>query len=230
MDRDEQMTYVGLAMAAGGLIGFAVGYRNSVAYELRALRSVPMVDARDAAATAVYTRGGSLVGVNKRTGTGTNAWDKVTGIMLHQVAVDDVNPAAYPKMTAHLAVHHDGTVYWLHPLNVRLMHGHGLNNETVGIEVAGHFRDDDKMPEEQVLGVRRAIQFAVEEAARNGATITNLWAHRQTDQSRLCDPGLDIMQRAGAWAVRTLGLTLHPEHVRGSGTPLPDAWTQERPL
>lgn len=229
MNQDDQII-AGVALATAGAVTIAVGWRiGSTANELRRLRRWPVYDIRDQAVNAVYSRG-SLAGRNKRTSLGRNDWSKINGIVLHQVAVNNVGRAAYPKMTAHLAVHHDGTVYYIHPLDTRLAHGHGFNNDTIGIEVAGHFRNADKMTEAQAIGLRRAIQFAVEEAARNGGQITNLYAHRQSSDDRYCDPGRDIMQRGGMWAVRTLGLQIYPEHVRGDGDPLPEDWMEEAPL
>jgi len=229
MTEDERFM-LGVGLATTGLVVTAAAWRlGSTQNELNRLRRWPIVDIRDQAASARYSRG-SLAGRNKRTSLGRNDWSKIDGIVLHQVAVDNVGRAAYPKMTAHLAVHHDGTVYWIHPLNVRLAHGHGFNNDTIGIEVAGHFRNADKMPRAQALGLRRAIQFAKEQGAANGAEIRNLYAHRQSSDDRYCDPGRDIMQRGGMWAARTMGMSVLPGHVRGDGDPLPPDWLKEMPL
>ena len=97
------------------------------------LSPVEVIDVQDQAASARYKESGIL---KRRSFTD---WEKITGITLHQVGVRKVGRKAYPKMTAHLGVHHDGTVYVIHPLNTLLWHGHGFNRDTVAIEVAGLF-------------------------------------------------------------------------------------------
>lgn len=229
MINEDQQLMVGMGMATAGIVMTALAVRTGATNrELRRLRAWPVTDIRSQAATATYSRG-SLAGQLKRTSQGTNPWERVQGIVLHQVDVPQVGIGAYPKMTAHLAVHHDGTVYWIHPLNVRLAHGHGFNSDTIGIEVAGRFRDADVMPRAQAMGLRRAIQFAVENVAANGGRISNIYAHRQSAESRACDPGKDIMRRGGMWAARALGLSVLPDHVRGDGQPVIKSWLVEAP-
>ena len=182
--------------------------------------SIPPVDFWDIRHKSVNARYSN--GVLKR--RGATDWRKITGITLHQVGVNNVGRKAYPKMTAHLAVHHDGTVYWIHPLNTLLWHGHGFNGDTVSIEVAGLFSKDKPLPPIQAAGVRTAIRFIKQHAAKNGARISFVYGHRQSSSGRGADPGRAIWQDTALWAEKNLGLRTIPDHTRGTGKTIPALW------
>lgn len=193
------------------------------------------VDVRDAAATAHYpsTKPGKEPkpwhGQVKRTYKQPRAVDQIRGITLHQVAVNNVGVGAYRKMTAHLAVHHNGNVYWIHPFETYLLHGHRFNRDTVGIEVAGAFEIQTPLPEVQVEGIRRAIRFALAELERMGGHLAEIWAHRQASSSRTRCPSRAIYQAGCLWAVDALGMSHDPNHTRGSGLVIPASWKDELP-
>lgn len=186
-----------------------------------------LIDVRAQAANARYKKSGTLKRSQRRKLSG------VTGITLHQVAVGEpgdpgkvVGVKAYPKMTAHLGVHHNGDVYWIHPFDVRLFAANGLNRETINIEVAGKFGKNSKITAVQAAGVRKAIAFARSQGSKEGAKITKIWAHRQSWDKRGGDPGPAIWK---AGALRS-GLTRPVFETRGSGKPIPAAWDPKAKL
>ncbi len=173
---------------------------------------------------------------------GTRDWEDITGITLHQVGVSGMNPKAWRKVTAHLGVHTDGTVYLIHPLPAYLWHGHKLNRDTVGIEVAGNFVGDLSKPESywkagggpdslnsaQITGLRRAIAYIVNEVKRHGGKIENVFAHRQASSGRTVDPGAEIWQAGGIWAQKKYGLTEGGcDYYRGTGKTIPGWWDEK---
>lgn len=196
--------------AASGLIALAF---------LRAQFAGDVVDLRHAARNVTY-RKGQLAGITKRTFKGKRDLADVDGIMLHQWGVSSVGRGAHRKVTAHLSVGHDGTVYYIHPFDTWLAHGNGLNGRTVSIEVAGLYGRDSVVPAPIIAGTRRAIAFARQEMHRQGGTLRTIWAHRQTNKNRAMDPGPDIWRRAAVPS----GLTMHRDETRGSGKPIPDYW------
>lgn len=163
----------------------------------------------------------SLRGVLKRSARKPRDIEKVDGIMLHQWGVHKVGDAAHRKVTAHLSVGHDGTVYYVHPFATWLAHGNGLNGSTVSIEIAGLYGKDSIVPTATIRGARRAVAFARDEIRRQGGKVEKIWAHRQTSAGRAMDPGPDIWRRVAM----TSGLLVQPSETRGTGKPLPDSWT-----
>ena len=182
------------------------------------LSPVEVIDVQDQAASARYKESGIL---KRRSFTD---WEKITGITLHQVGVRKVGRKAYPKMTAHLGVHHDGTVYVIHPLNTLLWHGHGFNRDTVAIEVAGLFGGDTPLPPAQANGLRQAIRMIQQEVARQGGRISFIYGHRQSSANRAADPQRAIWQKGAIWAEQNLGINTVPFHTRGSGKPITAKW------
>lgn len=152
---------------------------------------------------------------------------KVVGITLHQVDVNNVGRGAYRKMSAHYAVHHDGEVYWIHPATTLVIHAHGLNRDTIGIEVAGKFALDTPLPPAQALGLQRAIRIACAEVEGLGGRITHIWAHRQSSKKRARDPGRAIYQAGVLWAMEELELEHDPGETRGKGLRIPAEWELE---
>lgn len=64
-------------------------------------------------------------------------WSKIYGITWHQTASGHLD-ADHPRILsvpAHLMLHQDGSVTLLHPLVLRMEHGHALNGPTIGVEI-----------------------------------------------------------------------------------------------
>jgi len=169
----------------------------------------------------------------------TRRWKAITGITLHQVGVSNMGRSAWPKVTAHLGVHTDGTVYRIHPMRSYLWHGHKLNRDTIGIEVAGNFLGDendlnsywkngggpDRLNSAQRAGIHKAVRYAMSTVKKNGGKIKYIYAHRQASGDRGVDPGDEIWRAGGLWAQKRFGLTEGGcDYTRGSGRGIPGAW------
>lgn len=172
-------------------------------------------------------------------------WTQIKGVTLHQTGMHRFSARAWPKVRAHLGIHHDGSVFWIHPLESRLPASNGFNRDTVAIEVAGNFlrREADvrsywkkgggpsTLTPEMVEGLRRAIRFIISEVERHGGRITHIHAHRQTNRNKASCPGEAIWRSGGVWAQRELGLSDgSPGYVRSDGLPIPPYWDDERPV
>jgi hypothetical protein len=209
--RDDNAGWVaGLIATLVGLTAFAI------------FRSQPgkLVDLRDASKGVRYKQSaGSLAGVVKRTFRKMKP-GAVRGITLHQWGVSSVGKGAHRKVTAHLSVGHDGTVYYVHPFSTWLAASHGFNNDTISIEVAGLYGKNSVVPQATIDGARAAVRFAVAEANRQGIAIDRIYAHRQSSKGRAADPGPDLWRRVAVPS----GLQRFPEQTRGSGKTLPASW------
>ncbi len=195
-----------------GLVGTAVAF--AVLYTRRGVGEV--VDLRDASRNVTYKRGG-LAGTPKRTARRPRDIADVTGITLHQWGVKSVGKAAHRKVTAHFSVGHDGTVYYVHPVETWLAASHGFNRDTVSIEVAGLYGRDSIVPQATVDGARRAVLLAIDEVRRAGGELRHIYAHRQSSNQRAMDPGPDLWRRVAVPSP----LTTIPSLTRGSGLPIP---------
>ena len=196
--------------AASGLVALAF---------LRARFAPDVVDLRHAARNVTY-RKGQLAGEVKRTYRRKRDLADVDGIVLHQWGVSSVGTGAHRKVTAHLSVGHDGTVYYVHPFETWLASAPSMNGTKVHIEVAGLYGRDSIVPAATIRGAQAAVKFARQEMRRQGGTLRDIWAHRQTQASRAMDPGPDIWRRVAVPS----GLTMHPDETRNQGKPLTDIW------
>ncbi len=158
-------------------------------------------------------------------------WGQVRGITLHQTACSmGERVERYDTIGAHFAVLRSGRVLRMADLDRVVYHGHGWNNQCVGIECDGLYAgiegdlrtvwDDPTTPyreqPQQVTphameSTRQLVRWIVEEARRNGATVKILGAHRQAVDSRRNDPGEAI------W--RQVALPLHAELGLSDGGP-----------
>jgi hypothetical protein len=70
-------------------------------------------------------------------GKGVRDWSKVTGITIHQTAVDfGSNPRRLINVPVHGATLRDGAIVLLHDPTTIMWHGHGFNKRDIGIEVS----------------------------------------------------------------------------------------------
>ncbi|MCY1065589.1 CHAT domain-containing protein [Nannocystis sp. RBIL2] len=218
-----------LSRERGSFDGPAHGDVDAIASPRRDTRSKPDIDVTHLSPTEKRKR--------------TRQWTQITGITLHQTAVHGFPSKVWPRVTAHLGVHSDGRVYWIHPLQAYLWASNGFNASTVAIEVAGNFRREEgsagtywkkgRGPSEltptMVEGLRRAIRFVCAEVEHHGGKITRVHAHRQASINRPACPGEAIWRAGGLWAQRELGLDDGGDGFKiGSGLPIPRAWDERR--
>lgn len=174
------------------------------------------------------------------------AWTEVTGITLHQTAcVLGERPDRWLGIGAHLGVTRGGRAMWLHDLEVAVVHGNGLNADTVGIELDGTYAGVEGDPAtfwrapgstaqpqaptvelvETALAVCRWIAATV---ARHGGRVRHVWAHRQASAQRRSDPGGALWQAVAVPLAAELGLEDVGDQTRGDGAPIPEAWDPRR--
>ena len=182
---------------------------------------------------------------------GTRPWSQVSGITIHQTAVDfGTNPRRLLNVPVHGATLSDGTIVLLHEPTAYMWHAHSFNRRDIGIEVscraAGIEGDGDTLwlpkslrgvgnpldhvreaTDIQLEATRQLIRYYCDEAKKHGQTIEYIHAHRQSSKSRTSDPGSRIWQACGVWAIDELGLTAGPPGWASGGLPLPDCWTTE---
>lgn len=186
---------------------------------------------------------------------GTRAWDKVTGLTIHQTAVVITEPLRCLNIPVHGCILDDGhggaIIVLLHDPTDYLWHGHGFNRRDIGIEVAcraagvegqaktlwlpkkfrgltgaDRLAEGTEATEAQLEGARILTRYYRDLVAENGGELQFIHAHRQSTKNRVSDPGSRIWAACGEWARAELGLAVGaPDFAIGSGKPLPDAWT-----
>ena len=181
---------------------------------------------------------------------GWRPWSKVTGITLHQTASGNLHAdhRLLLAIPAHAIVHCDGSVSLLHAPTSVVYHGHGLNAQTIGIEIdcraAGTEGDAStfwRSTTDRLLGcsyellVREATAEQLEAARwlvskyagmveQSGGRIATLWAHRQSHSSRTSDPGSRIWKGVALPMIAALGLVDVSHLTLGTGRAIPKEW------
>ncbi|MCA9680830.1 MAG: N-acetylmuramoyl-L-alanine amidase, partial [Myxococcales bacterium] len=120
----------------------------------------------------------------------------------------------------HFYVPKEPALVLCHDLERIVYHGHTANSFSAGIEITGVSDWDDGSQIERVRAILR--YFKARRLAEVGADAPYyVMAHRQSHESRVNDPGKQIWQDAGEWAIKELGYQLGP--VVGSGKTI-DEW------
>jgi antitoxin (DNA-binding transcriptional repressor) of toxin-antitoxin stability system len=178
---------------------------------------------------------------------GRRPWSAVTGICLHQTAcVLGERPARWASIGAHVGVTRAGQVLWLHDFTAIVVHGHGFNGSTVGIECDGRYEGVEgdlstfwrppgstAQPQaptpELIAAARAAIRWIVAEVARHGGQVARLVAHRQASADRRGDPGSALWRAVAMPMFEELGLDDGgPGYQIGTGLAIPEAWDPAR--
>lgn len=149
---------------------------------------------------------------------GTIPWPSLTGVLLHTTDVDMSAPR-FLGTPVQTGIAKDGTIVLCHPINAKLWHAHAANKFTCGVEVSGN---KGAILPVQVEPLRALIRYIHAERQRHHAGDMVIMGHCQSHKSRKNDPGRDIWQAGGEWAIREMGLKLGP--VVGSGRAVPAAW------
>jgi hypothetical protein len=231
MQRGDKGPHVEAAQRELAALGYAVGAADGIA------------GPRTLAAWEAWERA-KAAGVTVRMGAhpqehnqGARPWTQVTGITLHQTAVDlGERPGRWDTLRAHVGVTRGGQVLQVYGLAALVYHGNGLNGSTVGIECSGSYegvegqRDTWWQPkgvaEPQtptpalVEAARRTVAWVVAEVAAHGGQVRWIYAHRQSSGTRQSDPG------SALWRAVALecGLETRPGFTVGTGRAIPEAW------
>lgn len=148
-------------------------------------------------------------------------------------------------VACHVLAFRNGYYVAAHDLRVQVNHAGRLNDRSLGLEIEGRYpglmddpgtvpREDldttwggppTELTDRTVETACAALKWMVEEAARYGAEIEYVYAHRQSSDSRRSDPGEEIWQRVVLeYAVPVLGLKTRPERALGKGRRIPVVW------
>lgn len=182
---------------------------------------------------------------------GVRDWSKVTGITLHQTAVDfGDDPMRMLNVPVHGATLRDGRIVLLHEPTSLMWHAGSFNRRDIGIEVScracgiegnadtlwlprkyAHLKGDDRLAmaveasDAQIMATRRLVRYYIDLVAQHGGRVRYVHAHRQSSKSRVSDPGSRIWREVGEWARREHGLMSGTPKWNAGGYALPDVWT-----
>jgi hypothetical protein len=185
---------------------------------------------------------------------GSRPITEVKGACLHQTACylsASKDPARCDGIGAHFVVYPDGTVYWLHDVTRRIVHGNEWNGQTYGIEIDGLFAgvegdpttvwDNPKTPYtekagsltlEQVEAVRQLLRWQNAEIRRQGGDQQLIVAHRQASGERRNDPGSKVWKEIALPMLQELGFSDGGPGFalvnQDGGYPIPEAWDPSR--
>lgn len=212
--------------------------RNESGAQVYERDGVKVVDGRDVWKPVKKWFGG----IRPWTGGGRN---QIRGVLLHQTGCYmPNNPEVWRKINAHCGITRDGTVILMFPLEYLIWHGNDLTRPTIGIEIGGFFRGvegknnthwpRDRTPQElnkaQVKASGVLFKILKEEFERNGGVWEVVYAHRQSHNWRMSDPGSAIWKQIAIPWIEKLGVTDGgPEFCVGSGMPIPIEWNLAYP-
>lgn len=174
----------------------------------------------------------------------------VKGPCLHQTACNlsaSKDLARCDRVGAHFVVYPDGTVFWLHDVTRKIIHGNEWNSQTYGIEIDGLFAGVEGDPEtvwddpstpyrekagsvtiEQVRATCQLIRWQHYCIARDGGQETVIVAHRQSSGSRRNDPGSKAWQSIALPMLQELKLSDGGKGFvlagKDGGYPIPQEW------
>jgi peptidoglycan hydrolase-like protein with peptidoglycan-binding domain len=179
---------------------------------------------------------------------GPRPWTEVTAIMFHHTACwlsSSTDIARCDAVGAHRVIYPDGRRLKLHPLNRRIVHGHGGNTRCIGYEIDGNFRgvesDDNTrwkpggpaavLGEAQIEAVKQQAREDVAEVLAHGGRVVFALVHRQASRDRQGDPGSAIARQIVLPLAAELGLSIAaPGWVfpdANGGLPWPYEWTDD---
>jgi hypothetical protein len=151
---------------------------------------------------------------------GSRTWEQLTCLMLHTTAVSGLGKNRGIGLPCHFFVPKEPALVLCHELERILAHGHAANRFSACVEISGTsgWEHESQLPRVQAL----LRYFKAKRLARIGSDAPYyVMAHRQSHSSRANDPGRQIWQDAGEWAIRELGYQLGPTVGTGRGV---DEW------
>lgn len=180
------------------------------------------------------------------------SWGEVRGVTLHQTACDmGERVERYDTIGAHFTVLRSGRVIWHEDLDRVVYHGHGWNDQCVGIEVNGLYAgleddpdtaldealkttwDDPSTPTRErpmqvtpqaMRATRELVRWIHWYVAQRGGKVSVLGAHRQSSKDRRNDPGETIWRQVALPLHAELGLSDGGVGFVIGGYPIPADW------
>lgn len=178
---------------------------------------------------------------------GLRQWSSIDSIVLHQTGCVfklSLSCAIWHSVPIHVAVPRSenelGKFIKVNNLQALLWHAQGFNKRSIGIEIEGNFcgltgdarthwkkgGGPHQLMVGQVKAAKAAVRWIIECAEVSGANIKYIFAHRQSSRNRIADPGQEIWESVGRWAIEELGLSDGGKNFSvGRGYVLPDEWT-----
>jgi hypothetical protein len=179
---------------------------------------------------------------------------EVKGACLHQTACylsTSKDPARCDTIGAHFVVYPDGTVFWLHDVTRRIIHGNEWNAQMYGIEIDGLFAGIEGDPKtvwdnpstpyvekagsltpEQAEATKQLLRWLDAEIRRQGGHQRLIVAHRQSSGMRRNDPGSKVWKEIALPMLQELGLSDGGPGFalvnQDGGYPIPEAWNPAR--
>jgi len=168
------------------------------------------------------------------------SWSKIEGVTLHQTGCNLADkPKRWYSLNAHIGVLKDGTILLVNDPTDFIWHAQGFSHNTIGIEFNGNFWGDGSdistwwaaggeasfLTPEQKKASKTLLRWLELQFAKNDATFSKVYAHRQASKDRRADPGSEIWRSVAMPWMRELGATDGgPEFTYGSGRPIPKNW------
>ena len=150
---------------------------------------------------------------------GSRSWEKITTVMLHTTDTGPIGHRRGLGMPCHAFIPHDATVVLCHSLTALVAHGHAGNSFSVGVEFSGRCSFDSDSQAERGRAFMRYFQNLRRMQVGEDAPCY-VMSHRMSHKSRTRDPGVEVWEQVGQWAIDELGFQLGP--VVGSGRPNPE--------
>ena len=186
------------------------------------------------------------------------SWQQTRGVTMHQTACDmGERIERYDTIGAHFAVLRSGRILRMCDVNRIVYHGHGWNNQCIGIEVNGLYPglEDDpttvhdealqttwddpstptreqpqKVTPQAMKSTRYLLRWLYWHVAQNGGNLITLGGHRQAVDSRRNDPGQAIWQQVVLPIQKELMLNDGGKNFKlpaSSGYVIPEAWNPD---
>jgi hypothetical protein len=168
----------------------------------------------------------------------------VSGVTLHQTAcIMSDKPSRWYTLNAHEGVTRHGLAYIVNDPVDFIWHANGLSRQTIGIEICGTFPGiegdlstlwgDDSEPssltDDMITAFDQLMWWNTQWFTDNHVSFENIFAHRQSSDTRRSDPGSEIWKTLALPWMRTLGIDdggdgyKRPKH----GRPIPREWNSK---
>ncbi len=167
-------------------------------------------------------------------------WKEIDGVTLHQTGCKmPCCSQSWDHLNAHIGITCEGKVILVNDPTAMIWHAQGLSRSTIGIEIAGNFEGIEgnkktlwkggggphKLTEEMLKGLETLFNWLALQFAANHRPFAHVYAHRQSAQSRIGDPGSEIWQKAAVpWMMRLNADSGGAGFFTGQGRPIPREW------
>lgn len=175
-----------------------------------------------------------------RSWTDKESRNRIRGVMLHQTGCwMSEKDATWNSIAAHCGITRKGKVVLMFPFEMLIWHGHDLSRQTVGIEIAGLFKGVEnstntwwprehtphRLTDDQVKAANVLLTTIKEEFEAKNGTFDYIYAHRQSDDMRMSDPGEAVWKKVALPWMEKLGATAgEPGYTTGDGFPICKEW------